>query len=158
MAPWRHEIQLLRELLADKANSDNRSVLGVPGDFNIKAYGDPAMAALESSGVGALSKLKVLPSTNVKRDAYYDQIAFWKPSRNRGYARLDVEGAGILDCFEHVYTLADEAEYRAESAAGLKTTSRYSDWRTYKMTDHLPMWVQLRTNSSAEYLEEMVED
>lgn len=156
MEQRRREIELLSESLAKKAkaefNDDGRSFMCVLGDFNIKAHGHPTMAALESSGFEVPDELKKLPGTNVKRDAYYDQIAFWKPRSAKSYVQLDLEGAGIFDFFEHVYCKGDEAEYRAEQAPGLKKTSRYLDWRTYKMSDHLPMWVQLRTDFSAEYL------
>lgn len=72
-----------------------------------------------------------------------------------GYTRLDVLAANVFDFFEHVFTLDDEAVYRADSGNGLQTSTRYSTWRTYKMSDHLPMWIELRTDFSKEYLEKI---
>jgi hypothetical protein len=31
-------------------------------------------------------------------------------------------------------------------------TRYYKDWRTYQMSDHLPMWIELKTDFSMEYL------
>ena len=47
----------------------------------------------------------------------------------------------------------EEAVYRAESDNGLEASTKYDTWRTYKMSDHLPMWVELQTDFRDEYLE-----
>ena len=85
------------------------------------------------------------------------QIAFWKPARISGYSRIDITAASIFDFYEHVFTRADEQDYRVEADNGLKPGTRYATWRTYKISDHLPMWVELRTDFSEEYLE-IIED
>lgn len=159
----RSEIELLTEALADKAKGefkeDDCAFLGVLGDFNIIGKGHPTMEALESNDFLIPEKLKAIPEgSNVAQDKAYDQIAFWKPSRIMGYVRLDVLAAGIFDFFDHVYTDSDEATYRAEADNGLKPSSKYSTWRTYKMSDHLPMWVELRTDFGDEYLEQIHDD
>jgi hypothetical protein len=155
----RSEIQQLTKALAAKAGGefryDDKSFLGVLGDFNIIGAGHPTMTALESNGFVIPEQLKSIPGSNVARDKAYDQIAFWKPSRVAGYAGLDVLAAGVFDFFEHVFTGDDETVYRAESDNGIKASTRYSTWRTYKMSDHLPMWVELRTDFSDEYLRQI---
>ena len=157
------EIKLLTEALANKAKKeykdDKESFLGVLGDFNIVGHGHPTMEALESNGFEIPEKLKAIPGSNVERDKTYDQIAFWKPGRHTSYSRLDIQAANIFDFFEYVFRHEDEAIYRAEGVEmnGLKTNSSYKTWRTYKMSDHLPMWVELRTDFGEEYLEEIME-
>lgn len=153
----RSEIEQLTRALADKARGefkyDDRAFLGVLGDFNIIGAGHPTMAALESSDFVIPEALKSIPGSNVARDKAYDQIAFWKPGRVAGYARLDVLAANVFDYFEHVFTRDDEPVYRGEAGNGLQdTTAGYDTWRTYKMSDHLPMWVELRTDFGEEYL------
>ncbi len=149
----RREIELLTAALARKAEGelkyDRRAFLGVLGDFNIIGAGHPTMAALESSGFVIPEALKSIPGTNVAKDKTYDQIAFWKPAQDRGYARLDVIGAGVFDFFEHIYTGADETIYRPQ----MKPNWSFKTWRTYKMSDHLPMWIELRSDFSREFLE-----
>jgi len=156
----RSEIEQLTKALADKAEGefsfDDKSFLGVLGDFNILGENHPTMEALESNNFVIPEQLKSIPGSNVARDKAYDQIAFWKPSQINSYACLDVLAANIFDFFEHVYTHNDETIYRAESENnGLKTSSKYNTWRTYKMSDHLPMWIELRTDFSEEYLHEI---
>ena len=157
----RSEIEQLTKALAAKAKGefkhDDKTFLGVLGDFNIIGEGHPTMEALESNDFLIPDELKSIPGSNVARDKAYDQIAFWSPSRITGYARLDVRAANVFDFFEHVFTTDDEPIYRAEQVeeSGLKPSSKYSTWRTYKMSDHLPMWVELRTDFSEEYLEEI---
>lgn len=149
----RREIELLTAALAKKAEGelkyDRSAFLGVLGDFNIIGAGHPTMAALESSGFVIPEALKSIPGSNVAKDKAYDQIAFWKPAQNRGYARLDVVGAGVFDYFEHVFTEADEPIYRPQ----MKPNWSFKTWRTYKMSDHLPMWIELRSDFGKEFLE-----
>lgn len=153
----RSEIEMLTKALANKAKSefkeDKEAFLGVLGDFNIIGKGHPTMDALESNDFVIPEELKEVPGSNVKKDRAYDQIAFWNPKRNTQYAKLDVMGANVFDFFEHVFKKEDEAIYRAENNNGLKDRSSFNDWRTYKMSDHLPMWIELRTDFSNEYLD-----
>lgn len=163
MEQRRSEIELLTAALARKAKGeyaqDKESFLGVLGDFNIIGKGHPTMSALESSGFLIPEALKTIPGSNVARDKAYDQIAFWEPARATGYARLDVLAANVFDCFEHVLRLDEEAIYRAEAPGnGMKPTTRFSDWRTYKMSDHLPMWIELRSDFGEDYLRAIHEE
>ena len=155
------EIKQLTEALANKAKNefklDKESFLGVLGDFNIIGKDHPTMAALESNGFEIPEALKNIPGSNVKRDKAYDQIAFWKPTRNTEYAKLKIVGANIFDYYEHVYRVEDEAAYRAQDPndSGLKPSTKYTTWRTYKLSDHLPMWIELQTDFSEEYFEKI---
>jgi hypothetical protein len=159
----RSEIEQLVSALAEKAASefkeDKEAFMGVLGDFNIIGEGHPTMQALESNDFVIPEKLKEIPGSNVKKDMAYDQIAFWKPDQTTQYAKLDILGAGVFDFFEHVYTFNDETLHRAEPVHknGLKDSSKYSTWRTYKMSDHLPMWIELRTDFSEEYLNRVLD-
>jgi hypothetical protein len=128
---------------------DKGAFLGVLGDFNIIGAGHPTMDALESSGFIIPEKLKTIPGSNVARDHHYDQIAFWEPARDRDHARLQIIGADIFDYFEHVFKTEEEPVYRPQISGNTK----FSTWRTYKMSDHLPMWIELRNNFSQEFLE-----
>lgn len=153
----RSEIHTLTQALANKAEGefkfDDKAFLAVLGDFNILGKGHPTMEALEANGFLIPEKLQAIPGSNVARDKAYDQIAFWNPARTAGYARLEVLAANVFDYFEHVFTLTEEGKYRDEKAVGLKESTRYTTWRTYKMSDHLPMWIELRSDFTEEYLQ-----
>lgn len=168
----RKEIELLARSLANKARTefkyDKESFLGVLGDFNIIGKNHPTMAALESNGFEIPEKLKKIPGSNVEKDKAYDQIAFWKPDIAPEYAILDIVGANVFDYYEYIFTLEDEETYRKEYGEateeiannvlnnGLKPQTKYKDWRTYKMSDHLPMWIELRNDFSREYLDKIL--
>lgn len=158
----RSEISALTASLAAKAKGEfkqnDKTFTGVLGDFNILGKGHPTMEALESNDFEIPEQLKSIPGSNVARDKAYDQIAFWKPSRIAGYVRLEILAANIFDYFEHIFKTEDEPIYRAESNNGLKPTSKYTTWRTYKMSDHLPMWIELKTDFSDEYLKKISEE
>ena len=153
------EIALLTEALANKAErefaADKESFMGVLGDFNIIGKDHSTMQALEANGFEIPEKLKKIPGSNVAKDKAYDQIAFWAPgTRTTDYSKLEVVGANVFDFFEYVFTLGDEEIYRKEGTRynGLKSSTNYKQWRTYKMSDHLPMWVEVSNDFSESYL------
>ena len=52
----------------------------------------------------------------------------------------------VLSLF-FVYRDGDEAAYQTDLG-----TAKYKDWRTYKMSDHFPLWVELQTDFGQDYL------
>ncbi len=165
------EIETVAEFLAKRSRERrdyDRNNLVLLGDFNIFSPDDVTMAAIKRAGFEVPKELQHVPPTNVgKKPRHYDQIAF-KPKTKR----FETTGqAGVFDFFDVVYTDSDEATYAAEMGpAYLKTsrgkvrdakskTSYYRTyWRTHQMSDHLPMWIQLRTNFAEEYLQAIVHD
>jgi hypothetical protein len=57
--------------------------------------------------------------------------------------------AGVFDFFEHVYRADQEAEYEQERNG---RGSSYEQWRTYRMSDHLPMWIEFAIDDAEAYL------
>ena len=137
----------------------------VLGDFNIFNRNDVTMAALIEEGFVIPPELQRVPGTNVPKNKYYDQIAF----RVRA-ERLETTGnAGVFDLFEVVYRDEDEHIYAKEMGERYRTTSdgkprdnpsQYyrTYWRTHQISDHLPMWVELRINYTEPYLERLIEE
>jgi len=150
----RREIRRLTEALGDRAskemknNPDNPVVTAVLGDFNILSAEHETMEALEDNGFEVPKEIREIPGSNVPQDKAYDQIAFWEPKRNRGYMRVEVRGADVFDFYEHVYRLDERAVYQPQRSEG-----SYKTWRTYKMSDHLPMWIELTSDFSDAYLD-----
>jgi hypothetical protein len=52
-----------------------------------------------------------------------------------------------------VYTKDDAATYKADMGA----FKDYNQWRTYQMSDHRPKWVELTTDYSTDYLNDLAE-
>jgi len=165
------EIETVAEFLAKRSRERqdyDRNNLVLLGDFNIFSPDDVTMAAIQQAGFQVPEELQYVPPSNVgKKPRHYDQIAF-KPKTNR----FETTGkAGVFDFFDVVYTEEDEADYSADMGpAYLKTskgtvrdakgkTSYYKTyWRTHQMSDHLPMWIQLRTDFAKQYLQEIVDE
>lgn len=152
------EIRGLARLLADNAvqfrsghalrNDELEGAKGenllLLGDFNIFNREDVTMKALTDAGFVVPQGLSTIPGSNVSKDRHYDQIAFFKKTTG-----LTPTGrAGVFDCFEHVYRNSDLAAYEAE----VPPNSTYNTWRTYQMSDHLPMWCEFQIDDMDGYL------
>ena len=131
------------------------------GDFNIFRHDNETFKELTKAGFVIPEQIQKLPPTSAARERRYDQIAF----RVRKDS-LEMTGkAGVFDFYKTVYRDEDETLYVPYMPEAYKTkkdgTPRsdrgkkryYRNWRTHQMSDHLPMWVELRIDYSDEYLE-----
>ena len=158
------EIRVLAKSLADRAQekfawSKNMILLG---DFNIFAPSDQTLKAIIEAGFVVPKQLQKLPS-NVPQDKHYDQIAFIAPEMRD---QLELCRAGVFNYYNYVYRKDDEALYTedmgnayTETKEGKKRdekarTTYYNTWRTFQMSDHLPMWIELKINFGKQYLEQ----
>jgi endonuclease/exonuclease/phosphatase family metal-dependent hydrolase len=129
------------------------------GDFNIFSPEDATMTAISDAGFIVPEEIQSLPS-NVAQNRHYDQIAF----RVR-HDRFGTTGkAGVFNFYETVFTEEDEEIYIPQMGSAYHVTSSGKPrvnksayyrtyWRTHQMSDHLPMWVELRIDFSNEYLD-----
>lgn len=114
------------------------------GDFNIFDPEDETMKALLKEGFTIPPELQSVPGSNAKQDKHYDQIAFMtRPNRFGTTGK-----AGVFNFYGSVFRDEDTESYRQLMGAA----KRYNDWRTYQMSDHLVMWVELRIDFAKEYL------
>ena len=115
----------------------------VMGDFNIPAVGDPLYDALTGGGqdLRMPAALLNLPGSNLERTARYDQILHL-PTRSDRFS-----GAG------------DVLNFAAGGWEGLypDPATRPKDQRafTYQMSDHLPLWLQVRTDIVDDFLQKL---
>ena len=56
--------------------------------------------------------------------------------------------SGVFPFFDHVYRDLDRQVYQPNM-----TENEYRQWRTFKMSDHLPLWVEVGVDFGKEYLE-----
>jgi endonuclease/exonuclease/phosphatase family metal-dependent hydrolase len=141
------------------------------GDFNIFTQGDKTMKALtEDGGFTIPEEITTIPGSNVSKDKKYDQIAY----RAREGRFAATGNAGVFDFYKYVFSVDDEPLYRpyiadyvkAQHEAGKKspkdaTTAaaqrqQFGKWRTYQMSDHLPLWAEFRVDFTDEFLAELV--
>lgn len=146
------------------------------GDFNIFSTDSEAFQRLTANGFTVPETIQRLP-TNLLRNKHYDQIAFRFPmhkvsseepgsSNNEVPPRVPLSfSAGTVDPFETVFKDDDEDSYAAHMGPRYRTfsngkrktkaekTSFYrSMWRTYQMSDHQLLWLELRTDFTTERL------
>jgi hypothetical protein len=115
------------------------------GDFNIFNRTDVTMQALTDSGFKVPQELQSIPGSNVAKNKHYDQIAYLDR-----LLRMSPTGkAGVFDYFEHVYRADQEDAYTSERNG---RGSSYEQWRTYRMSDHLPMWIEFSIDDADAYL------
>jgi len=154
----KREIKGIAEFFAKRQKNDGETYI-LLGDFNILNPDDPLMNALLGGGFevpAALRKPTALASTN-----YYDQIAV--RSQNK---LLEIAAAGCFHWQEHVFRAdADYASYKPLMPTKTKTgkpaktdLAAYKKWRTWQMSDHLPLWVELRMDFTDSYLNSLQTD
>jgi hypothetical protein len=160
------EIGQLAGFLAARANPKATAARPNPlpnnvivlGDFNIFSRDDATMEQLTKAGFVVPEAIQQLPAgSNLGTDKYYDQIAFYE-EKNRLQFR---DAAGVFDWQKSVFprdAVADYSDLLTEAPADAAKRKRYyNDWRTYQMSDHLPMWVELDIDFSDEYLEKLAQ-
>ncbi len=159
------EIRQIANFLAGriKARSAWSSNLILLGDFNIFKPSDITMQAITDAGFEIPAELQQLPTSTGKKRRFYDQVAF-APQR----LHFDTTGqAGVFDFYQSVFrdNETDFEAYKPAMGPALLTNSRgkprdeaaqhryyRSYWRTHQMSDHLPMWVELKIDFGEEYL------
>ncbi|NIR30296.1 MAG: endonuclease/exonuclease/phosphatase family protein [Gammaproteobacteria bacterium] len=138
------------------------------GDFNIVSPAHATMQSLEAEGFVIPEHLK-REKTNLKGDKHYDQIALKVREK-----RLEVGASGVLQFEKSVFRNNDFTAYFDQMPAdkrdhhyrgskqGQPRTEReqreyYRDeWRTWQLSDHLPMWVELKVDFTNDYLKSLM--
>ncbi len=159
VAEIRHIAQFLKKRSEDKTAWAHNLIL--LGDFNIFKPEDVTMKALTDAGFEVPEKIQKLPS-NIPRNKHYDQIAFRVREDRFGATGK----AGVFDYYKTVYREEDREIYIPNMGDAYNVTSKGKPrtpagkklyyktyWRTHQMSDHLPMWVELKIDFSDEYLQ-----
>ncbi|MFW2346728.1 MAG: endonuclease/exonuclease/phosphatase family protein [Brevundimonas mediterranea] len=132
------------------------------GDFNVVSPEHKTMAALKSNG---FSVPAAIDGKTVRKDGahFYDQIAVRAKD-----PRFKVVGGGMVDMFQDVFrdTAEDRALYSAHMPkkdpekdpkyAAKSEDALYRKWRTWQMSDHSPLWVEIQTDFADDYLGRLV--
>jgi len=153
------------------------------GDFNIKSQTDETMKALTDEGFTMPPDL-VNANTNLKGNKPYDQLALRVKNKMLEIGQADVfdfEKACFRTADFEAYRpymgktalnkYIREAETRAKKSAKKKNvpfvpfddakkealTKKYygAIWRTFQMSDHKPVWVELKVDFTNSYLDSL---
>ncbi len=155
------EIDTITSVLSKRAKKEEVSYI-LLGDFNIPNVGDNTMKALEKHGFSVPSAIKQHPS-DLGDTHHYDQIAFnLKINDKMAVFSEKEQKAGAFNFAKTVYTKQDLNVYRdyfldkIEGKSEQEIEKYYlSTWRTFQMSDHLPLWVELKIDFSNQYLEKI---
>jgi len=156
------EIDSVSAYLAKRAKKEDESYI-LLGDFNIVKTSDATMKALEKNGFFIPESIKQHP-TDLGSTKHYDQIAFhFKLNAKMTVFSEKEQRAGAFNFTESVYTKDDMELYREffpEKTISGKTGEQIqkyylSKWRTFQMSDHLPMWAELKIDFSNQYLQSL---
>lgn len=152
------EIRQIAKFLAKRAKDSKESYI-LLGDFNIVSPEHDTMKALTDAGFVIPHELRNKP-TNMFETKHYDQIAFLSADPNLNIG-AGVQ-AGAFKLYNSVFKSDEMATYR-DSIGRLwptddtKVQDYYAkDWRTWQMSDHLPMWIELGINFSDAYLKKLI--
>lgn len=118
------------------------------GDFNIENTESETYKAATSSIFkipDAIIKNN-LPGSNVAQDKIYDQILYYNK-----YKDITFKNAGIFDFYDTVFDSYDTYSKRIKKHYNLPS-EKFKDFRTYQMSDHLPLWVEMNTDHTEQYL------
>lgn len=112
------------------------------GDFNIPSLTSPLYKAISSKGLEMVRPIaKQGLGSNLEKDKRYDQILHYPT-----FTTCVTDAGGVLDFF--VDTASIKKLY-------VKDPPNKLDF-TYQMSDHLPIWVQLKTDSDSEELDKLI--
>lgn len=156
-----NEIRVIAETIKKRAKKEETNYI-LLGDFNIVSPQDDTFKALTDNKFFIPENLMLHP-TDIKKTKHYDQIAFnVKEDVNMMIFKKNQQEqkAGLVAFFDTVYKESDALDYREEMKDKIegKTDEQVEKYfktyyRTFQLSDHQPLWVELRIDFSDEYLQ-----
>lgn len=128
------------------------------GDFNIPYEKSAVGWYFEKAGFNIPDGLRIRTGTSVQKDKYYDQIFY----RFLDGKALFTDKGGVFDYFRYVYNEEDMEMYYEEFCNSMKGRNldisyaayekAFLTWRTFQMSDHLPLYAEIDVDFSENYL------
>lgn len=154
------EIREVAKFLKKRADKDSKEHYILLGDFNIVSPEHETMEALTKNGFTVPEELQ---AANVKETMYYDQIAFRLKNEE-----LMPKSANVFTFFKTVFKNNEfetykpyikEVSSKAQNLSDEEMEKYYkNEWRTFQISDHKLMWVELKINFSEDYLKDRKAD
>ena len=132
----------------------------IPKAFLVKDDESETSGTTPEAEVKAAAKAgEPLGGSNMSRNKYYDQIAFYS-KKNELELGKSKNNAGVLNFYDSVFRETDWQSYYDSSTIkpkwGADTAKRKTyfakQWRTWQMSDHLPLWTELNIDFTEKYL------
>ncbi len=101
-------------------------------------------------------------ASNMNRNKFYDQIAFYS-KKNELELGKSQNNAGVFNFYDTIFREADWQSYYDSSTIKPKwgaddakrKTYFTKKWRTWQMSDHLPLWTELNIDFTEKYLKKL---
>ena len=156
------EIDTIGKLMKRRVMTEDKNVI-LLGDFNIESPQHETMKALTKHGFHIPKEL-IVPS-NIKETRYYSQIAFMV-RKHELQLGSSTPPAGVFRYYDSVYRnedldiyykLADDKEHwdfkQGRKLSKEERRRAYEVfWRSHQMSDHYPLWVELKIDFSDAFL------
>lgn len=150
-AQRRREIADIARFFETRQRKDGETYI-LLGDFNILNPADPTMDALLGNGFAVPAELR--KPTALASAHCYDQIALRTQDK-----LVEVDNAGSFHWQNYVFRDDDHEIYKPMLPTQTKTgkpaktdKSSYLKWRTWQMSDHLPLWAEIKMDFTDAYL------
>jgi len=161
------EIDEISEFLADRVERTGENMV-LLGDFNIISQDDKTFQPLEDHDWTVPANHK----TNIARTRSYDQIAF-KVKDDELRLGPSAPNSGVFDFFDVVFQDDTWQDYYDIAAATgrpmqswdatrhwktgklLSRETYFRTWRTWQISDHMPLWVELEIDFTDSYLDRL---
>ena len=156
------EITAVAKFMKERAKKEDENYI-LLGDFNIFDTSDATMKALETQGFYIPEAIREHPS-DLGKTKHYDQMAFkLKIEPQMTVFSEGKQRAGTFNFTETIFKPQDLDIYRRffddKYTVGQpedKIKQYYmTSWRTFQMSDHLPLWIELKVDFSNQYLEKI---
>lgn len=157
------EIDAIAKFIKKRADEDGQNYI-LLGDMNVVGPNDATMKALKKHKFVLPADLvlgaeELRWASNMGGDKHYDQIAFLV---RKGELELgsSENRAGTLNYYQAIFTEAEAETYfplgkvngKWPATAANRKTYFSKEWRTWQMSDHLPLFVELRIDFTEQYL------
>lgn len=158
------EIKRLAEFFAKRQDEDSKQELDSTGAVeNYVLLGDFNIVSPEHKTMKALTAKKfIIPeeiqdrSALLSADHFYDQIAVRVKD-----PRFKIVGGGVYDLYNLLFREEDLSTYKKympaedpEKKGKAKTPEAlFKKWRTWQMSDHHPLWIEIETDFADDYLD-----
>ncbi len=160
------EINGLGKYFKERAEEDRQNYI-LLGDFNITKPEDKTYKALTKHG---FTSPQGIHKSNLKGDMYYDQIAFRVRKDHLQLGPSD-PNSGVFDFSKYVFRddeletyhdlmknesvrdFHDKGRKKGQPRTDEEKAEYYRNkWRTWQISDHLLLWVELKVDFADEYL------
>jgi endonuclease/exonuclease/phosphatase family metal-dependent hydrolase len=154
----RREIADVARFFTERQEKDGETYI-LLGDFNILNPEDKTMAALLGGGFEVRPELRkptALASAN-----FYDQIALRTKKKE-----VEIAASGAFSWQDYVFRAgSDFPTYKPfmptktkQGKAAKLDDAAFKQWRTWQMSDHLPLWAEIKMDFTDDYLKSLKTD